>query len=139
MFFCIFVEIFLSKQYFVTAMPTTIEELQAIVAQSVLDTQAFKAQLAVSQEAADRRAAEADRRSKEIDKQIKELGKQIGGLGNTFGSFTESLLLPSVEKILAKPFGVTSFTMRMKSCKGEEWMELDGFGFVNGALYLKFR
>jgi hypothetical protein len=37
-------------------MTTTIEELQAIVAQSVLDTQAFKAQLAASQEAADRRA-----------------------------------------------------------------------------------
>lgn len=42
-------------------MDTSIEELRAIVAQSMLDTQAFKAQLAASQEAADRRAAEIDR------------------------------------------------------------------------------
>jgi hypothetical protein len=53
-------------------MTTTIEELQAIVAQSVLDTQAFKAQIAASQEAADRRAAEADRRAAEADRLFAE-------------------------------------------------------------------
>ena len=36
----------------------------------------------------------------ETDRQIRELGKQIGGLGNKFGSFTEGLALPSMQKIL---------------------------------------
>ncbi len=151
MVFCIFVEIFLSKQYFVTAMPTTIEELQAIVAQSVLDTQAFKVQLAASQEAADRRAAEADRlfaeskaeadkraaeadrRSKEIDKQLKELGRQIGGLGNKFGSFTEGLALPSVETLLFDTFQIDEFHKRWKKRVGDKRIEIDGLGLVNGA------
>jgi hypothetical protein len=53
-------------------MTTSIEELQAIVAQSLLDTQAFKAQLAASQEAADRRAAEADRRAAEAERLFAE-------------------------------------------------------------------
>jgi hypothetical protein len=40
-------------------MTTSIEELKAIVAQSMLDTQVFKAQLVASQEAADRFFAES--------------------------------------------------------------------------------
>jgi multidrug efflux pump subunit AcrA (membrane-fusion protein) len=54
----------------------TLEELQTIVAQSVLSTEAFKAQLAASQEQADRRAAEAkieaDRRAAEADRRAAE-------------------------------------------------------------------
>ena len=109
----------------------TDQELKDLVAQLALDTQAFKAQLAASQEAADRRAAEAAR-------DTKELKEQIGGLGNKFGSFTEGLLLPSVERILAERFGVTNFTMRMKARKGAEMLELDGFGFVNGEKNIGF-
>ena len=43
---------------------------------------------------------ETDRQLKATDRQLKELGKQIGGLGAKFGSFTEGLALPSMEKIL---------------------------------------
>ncbi|TAE25447.1 MAG: DUF3782 domain-containing protein [Candidatus Kapaibacterium sp.] len=135
----------------------TDQELKDLVAQLALDTQAFKAQLAssqeqadkraeaadhsleafknqlaASQEAADRRAAEADRRAAEADRDTKELKQQIGGLGNKFGYFTEGLLLPSVERILMEQFGVTDFIMRWKTRQGAEWQELDGFGFVNG-------
>ncbi|TAE32190.1 MAG: DUF3782 domain-containing protein [Candidatus Kapaibacterium sp.] len=145
----------------------TDQELRDVIASLVLDTQAFKRQLAASQEAADRRAEEADRREKEraeeadkrakeyakeamerskaadkhsaeLDKQIKELGKQLGGLGNKFGSFTEGLLLPSVENILRQKFGITSFQMRLKTRIGEETQELDGFGFVNGEKNIGF-
>ncbi len=134
----------------------TDQELRDAIASLVLDTQAFKRQLAVSQELADRRAAEADKREKEraaeadkraaaadkraaeLDKQIKELGKQLGGLGNKFGSFTEGLLLPSVENILRRKFGITSFHMRLKTRIGEETQELDGFGFVNGEKNIGF-
>ena len=43
---------------------------------------------------------------KATDRQLKELGKQIGGLGAKFGSFTEGLALPSMEKILRQRFGM---------------------------------
>jgi hypothetical protein len=125
--FCIFVVLFFLKSVFSKYIHTTMtdQELKDLVAQLALDTQAFKAQLAASQEQADKRAAEAAR-------DTKELKQQIGGLGNKFGSFTEGLLLPSVERMLAEQFGVTDFTMRMKSRRGTEWQELDGFGFANG-------
>lgn len=113
-------------------MTTSIEELRTLVAQSILSTEAFKEQLAASQEEADRRAAEAAKTTEELKRQIKELGKQLGGIGNKFGSFTEGLLLPSVETMLHKKFGVTDFYMRLKTKRGAELQELDGFGFVNG-------
>jgi hypothetical protein len=137
-------------------MTTTIEDLQALIAQSILSTEAFKNQLAASQEAADRRfaeekaendrrAAEADRRANEaaedsrrLKQRIDELGKQLGGLGNKFGSFTEGLLLPSVEAILRRQFGVTDFYMRLKTYREDGMQELDGFGFVNGAKNIGF-
>ncbi|MFY7997269.1 MAG: DUF3782 domain-containing protein [Candidatus Kapaibacteriota bacterium] len=135
---------------------TTMEQIEATLTrigerleQSVLTTEAFKAQIAASQEAADRRAeeadrlfaesrAEADRRKAEADKTMEELKRQIGGLGNKFGSFTEGLLLPSVETILRKQFGVTDFYMRLKTYHGADIQELDGFGFVNGAKNIGF-
>ncbi len=130
----IFVETMLHSLFFIAiTMPTTIEELQAIVAQSILDTQAFKAQLAASQEASDRRAAEAEKRSQEIDRQLKELGKQIGGLGNKFGSFTEGLALPSVETLLFDHFNIDEFHKRWKKRIGDKRIEIDGLGLVNGA------
>jgi hypothetical protein len=138
-------------------MTTSIEELRAIVAQSVLDTQAFKAQLAASQEAADRRAeaadrraeaadrlfaeskAEADRRatqaaedSRKLKRCLDELGKQVGGVGNKFGRFTEGMALPSVRKLLFKRFGVEDFMPRRQKRVGDETIEMDALGLVNG-------
>lgn len=43
---------------------------------------------------------------KETDQQIAKLGKQIGGLGRKFGSFTEGLALPSMQKILQNKFQI---------------------------------
>jgi hypothetical protein len=126
-------------------MTTSIEELRTLVAQSILSTEAFNEQLVASQEAADRRAAEADRRAAEaaedtriLKRRMDELGKQLGGLGNKFGSFTEGLLLPSVETMLRKKFGVTDFYLRLKTKRGVELQELDGFGFVNGKKNIGF-
>jgi len=79
-----------------------------------------------------RQRAEAERTMEELKRQTKEIGKQLGGLGNKFGSFTEGLLLPSVERMLRERFGVTDFAMRLKSYHGDAMQELDGFGFVNG-------
>lgn len=86
----------------------------------------------------EQRRAEADRTMEELKRQTKEIGKQLGGLGNKFGSFTEGLLLPSVERMLHERFGVTDFAMRLKSYHGEAMQELDGFGFVNGEKNIGF-
>jgi hypothetical protein len=67
------------------------------------------------------------------DNQLRELGKQIGGLGNKFGSFTEGLALPSVERLLFKRFKVDGFSERVRRRKGEDSIELDGLGIANGS------
>jgi hypothetical protein len=67
------------------------------------------------------------------DRQLRELGKQIGGLGNKFGSFTEGLALPSVERLLFKRFKVDGFSERVRRRKGEDSIELDGLGIANGS------
>jgi hypothetical protein len=122
---------------------TTIEELRDLVAKSILSTEAFKEQLAVSQEKADQRAveaerrhAEAERRAAEEKKERQELRQQIGGLHNKFGSFTEGLLLPSVKKILRDDLGleqVSERTERNRKVDGKKvFMEVDAFGYSNG-------
>ncbi len=123
------------------------DELRALVAQSILSTEAFKAQIAASIDAADRRfaeekaenarrAAEADRRTAEADKERKELRQQIGGLHNKFGSFAEGLLLPSVKRVLSDELGleqVSERTLRNRKVDGKKlFMELDAFGYSNG-------
>ncbi len=138
------------------AFKLSTETFKAQIAASQEATSAFIAQLAASREEVDRlfaaekaenqrRADEADRRmaeaaedSRRLKQRIDELGKQLGGLGNKFGSFTEGLLLPSVEGILRRQFGVTDFYMRLKSYHADEMQELDGFGFVNGAKNIGF-
>ncbi len=68
----------------------------------------------------------------ETNRQLRELGKQIGGLGNKFGSFTEGLALPSVQRLLFERFGVEDFMPRRRKRVGSETIELDALGLVNG-------
>jgi hypothetical protein len=143
-------------------MTTSIEELRALVAQSILSTEAFKNQLAASQEAADRRAEaveqslealkaqiaasqeaavrgretlnEDNRASrKQANKQLKKLRRQIGGLGNKFNRFTDGLGLPLVGKFLFKRFGIEDFMPRRYKCFGGEFIEFGAHGLVNGS------
>jgi hypothetical protein len=122
---------------------TTIEELRDLVAKSILSTEAFKEQLAASQEKADQYAAEAERRHAEAErralqenKERQELRQQIGGLHNKFGTFTEGLLLPSVKKILRDDLGleqISERTERNRKVDGKKiFMEIDAFGYSNG-------
>jgi hypothetical protein len=52
-------------------------------------------------EEAERRFQETDREIWKTSRMIRELKQQISGLGNKFGSFTEGLALPSIEKFCA--------------------------------------
>jgi hypothetical protein len=77
---------------------------------------------------------ETDLQLKETSKQIKELGKQIGGLGAKFGSFTEGLALPSMEKILRQRFGMEIISPSVRASKEGQHMEIDVLAYTNGNL-----
>jgi hypothetical protein len=74
---------------------------------------------------------ENEKRQQETDRQLKELGKQIGGLGNKFGSFTEGLAFPALEKILTKDFKLTNIHFRNRSIKKDKIMEIDALAYSN--------
>lgn len=78
------------------------------------------------------RKQEYEAEQRQINYQLQELGKQIGGLGNKFGSFTESLALPSAERLVRERFGADAFTRYLRRRKNGEQIEIDGFGFNNG-------
>ncbi len=102
------------------------------------ELKALIASLAVSQKETDRlltKTIEEDKeRTKALNKQIKELGKQIGGLGRKFGSFTEGLALPSMEKILQKQFKMEVISPSVRIHKNGEDMEIDVLAYANSTI-----
>lgn len=68
----------------------------------------------------------------EVDRQLKELRIEVGGIGNKFGSFTEGMALPAIEKILHNEFGLERFHPNAKSLKGDRTLEIDVLGYSNG-------
>lgn len=107
----------------------TDNELRELVAKTALTVQKLSEKTEAS---IDRLSEEIRRLSKETDKKIKEVSKQIGGLGNKFGSFTEGLALPSMEKILSKHFKMDYIFPRAKSKLLEEELEIDVLAYSNG-------
>ena len=77
---------------------------------------------------------ETDLQQKETARQIKELGKQIGGLGSKFGSFTEGLALPSMEKILRQRFGMKVVSPSVRASEDGKHIEIDVLAYTNGEL-----
>jgi len=94
------------------------------------------ASLAIAQRETDRQLKESkldvDRQFKKTDRQLKELGAQIGGIGNKFGSFTEGLAFPAMEKILKQEFGLERISSRVKSSQDDRTLEIDVLGYSNG-------
>jgi hypothetical protein len=84
-----------------------------------------------AQKATDRQLKEL---GKQTDRQLKELGKQIGGLGAKFGSFTEGLALPSMEKILRQRFGMEVVSPSVRVSKDGKHVEIDVLAYTNGNL-----
>jgi hypothetical protein len=89
------------------------------------ELKALVASLAIAQRETDRQMAKTDR-------QIKELSKQIGGLGNKFGSFTEGMAFPSMQKILREKFKMEIIAPNFQVKKNGENLELDVFAYSNG-------
>jgi hypothetical protein len=86
------------------------------------------------QKETDRQLKETDRQQKKTDKQLKELGQQIGGLGAKFGSFTEGLALPSMEKILRQRFGMKVVSPSVRASEDGQHLEIDVLAYTNGEL-----
>ena len=82
----------------------------------------------------DRKFQETDHKFQETDRLIKELGQQIGGLGNKFGSFTEGLALPSMQKILRQRFGVDTVSPSVRLSRDGQHLEIDVLAYANGAI-----
>ncbi|MFY8000990.1 MAG: DUF3782 domain-containing protein [Candidatus Kapaibacteriota bacterium] len=126
----------MSKRIPPTTFQMTDQELKDLIASLAEDTKRMKAEAAERDAEAKieekRRYAELDAYQKETARQLRELGKQIGGLGNKFGTFTEGLSLPSVQRLLFDRFGVEDFMpYRRRRFQGET-IELDALGLVNG-------
>ena len=82
----------------------------------------------------DRKMQETDLRFKDTDRKLKELGKQIGGLGEKFGSFTEGLALPSMERILQQHFNMEVISPSVRVSKFGEHIEIDVLSYANSAI-----
>ena len=66
------------------------------------------------------------------DAQIDRVSKQLGDLGNKFGSFTEGMAFPSMQKLLVEKFGAEFIAPRAERRRGGETIELDVLGYSNG-------
>ncbi|GAB3721649.1 hypothetical protein [Spirosoma lituiforme] len=75
---------------------------------------------------------ELSQSQKETDRITKQNAKLIGDIGNKFGSFTEGMAFPSMEKVLRKQFGMTTITTNYKTEYGPDTLEIDVLGMANG-------
>ncbi len=106
-------------------------ETERHAAEAKIETERRAAEAKIEEE---RSTAEAKRSSKEINLQLKELGKQIGGLGAKFGSFTEGLALPSMEKILGDRFGMEVISPSVRVSKAGQHLEIDVLAYANSEI-----
>lgn len=69
--------------------------------------------------------------SKEVDKQIKNLGKEIGKIHRERGTYTEIILMPSIEDLVLKTFKHEFFETNYSRRRGDEEIQIDAIGFTN--------
>jgi hypothetical protein len=81
--------------------------------------------------AEERRKTEEERRKTE--RVIRQVNKQLGELGNKFGSFTEGMAFPSMERILRNRFKMDVVTLRAKSRQNGHSIEIDVMAYDNGS------
>ncbi|MGH9767681.1 MAG: DUF3782 domain-containing protein [Blastocatellia bacterium] len=79
----------------------------------------------------ERRKTEEERRKTE--REIRQVNQQLGELGNKFGSFTEGMAFPSMEKILRNHFKMDVVTLRAKSRQNGHSIEIDVMAYDNGS------
>lgn len=65
------------------------------------------------------------------DRELSRVSKQIGEIGNKFGSFTEGMAFPSMERLLRRRFKMTFIAPSVEVIKDGDEMELDVFAYAN--------
>jgi hypothetical protein len=63
--------------------------------------------------------------------QIRQTNKQLGELGNRWGSYTEGMAYPSLEKVLRQKFKMDFIAPRFRSTYKGHNLELDILGYAN--------
>ena len=111
-------------------MATTADDVWRLLAELANS----QSELTAAQKETDLQLKEVSQAQKKTDRQLKELGKQIGGLGSKFGSFTEGLALPSMEKILRQRFGMKVVSPSVRASENGKHMEIDVLAYTNGNL-----
>ncbi|MBD2704591.1 DUF3782 domain-containing protein [Spirosoma sp. BT702] len=74
---------------------------------------------------------EITEQQRENDKEISRVAKIVGDIGNKFGTFTEGMAFPSMDKVLRKQFGVTTVTTNYTTQAGADTLEIDVLGLAN--------
>jgi hypothetical protein len=111
-------------------MATTADDVWRLLAELATS----QSELTAAQKETDLQLKEVSQAQKATDRQLKELGKQIGGLGSKFGSFTEGLALPSMEKILRQRFGMKVVSPSVRASEDGKHIEIDVLAYTNGNL-----
>ena len=111
-------------------MTTTADDVWRLLAELANS----QSELTAAQKETDLQLKEVSQAQKKTERQLKELGKQIGGLGSKFGSFTEGLALPSMEKILRQLFGMKVVSPSVRASENGKHMEIDVLAYTNGNL-----
>jgi len=110
-------------------------ELRDLLGQLAAESAAIQAALRETDRRLRESGEETDRRlresGEETDRRLRELGKQIGGLGDKFGSFTEGMALPSMQKILEDRFGATHVMPRARVRRNGRSLEVDVLAYSN--------
>ncbi len=66
------------------------------------------------------------------EQEISRVAKIVGEIGNKFGSFTEGMAFPSMDKVLRKQFGMKTVTTNYTTEAGSDTLEIDVLGLANG-------
>ncbi|MGI0481983.1 DUF3782 domain-containing protein [Geminocystis sp. CENA526] len=115
-------------------MTTTADDVWRLLGELIESQKETERLLKEQSQETDRRFQETAQQQRKTDRQIKELGKQIGGLAGKFGSFTEGLALPSMEKILRKKFAMEVISPSVRVSKQGEHIEIDVLAYANGSV-----
>lgn len=87
-------------------------------------------------ETEERRKELADELAEErrkTERVVRQVNKQLGELGNKFGSFTEGMAFPSMEKILRNRFKMDVVALRAKARQNGHSIEIDVMAYDNGS------
>ncbi|MGH9934644.1 MAG: DUF3782 domain-containing protein [Blastocatellia bacterium] len=79
-------------------------------------------------------AEELAEERKKTEREIRQANKQLGELGNKFGSFTDGLAWPSLERMMYRDFGMNVVAHRHRTHKNGKTLELDVLAYDTGSL-----